>query len=100
MPIDVFHFKCKHKEEDEYCMKNCNPWGFEYLLYKDKDGKDCWWFNTSIAEQTNAWFGEFHPICREMGEVFYEFFLNQMILLHNEAKRKQLEKQGMMPSYW
>lgn len=38
-------------------------------------------FNTSIAEQTNAWFGKYHAMCREMGSVFFEFFLNQMILL-------------------
>jgi len=23
--VDVFHFKCKHSEEDTFCQSNCNP---------------------------------------------------------------------------
>lgn len=69
-------------------------------MYIDKHGNEKWFFNTSIAEQTNAWFGKYHAMCREMGSVFFEFFLNQMILLHNEDKKRQLERQGFMPTYW
>ncbi|KAE9397727.1 hypothetical protein BT96DRAFT_822971, partial [Gymnopus androsaceus JB14] len=81
--VDVFHFNCKHKETDEYCNQYCNPWAFKHLLYLDENGQEQWYFNTSIAEQTNAWFGCFHPICSEMSSTFYKFFLNQMIILHN-----------------
>lgn len=84
LSVDVFHFKCKHKESDGYCAKHCNPYQFKEMLYTDDNGKEQWFFNTSIAEQTNAWFGQYHSMCREMGCIFYEFFLNEMILLHND----------------
>ena len=69
-------------------------------MYTDGNGEDQWYFNTSVAEQTNAWFGQYHTICWEMGAVFYEFFLNQMILMHNEEKRGELENNGFNPTYW
>ncbi|KAF5310506.1 hypothetical protein D9758_018940 [Tetrapyrgos nigripes] len=100
LAVDVFHFKSKHKEEDEYCGQNCNPVDFPELLYVDQNGKLKWYFNTSIAEQTNTWFGRYQPLCREMGCIFYEFFLNQMIMMYNVEKRKQLERDGYRPSYW
>ncbi|KAF5368066.1 hypothetical protein D9758_004456 [Tetrapyrgos nigripes] len=100
LAVDVFHFKSKHKEEDEYCGQNCNPVDFPELLYVDQNGKLKWYFNTSIAGQTNAWFGRYQPLCREMGCIFYEFFLNQMIMMYNVEKRKQLERDGYKPSYW
>ncbi|THU81591.1 hypothetical protein K435DRAFT_693216, partial [Dendrothele bispora CBS 962.96] len=100
LAVDVFHFKSKHKESDTYCGQNCNPYEFPELLYEDRNGKLKWYFNTSIAEQTNTWFGRYHPMCREMGSVFYDFFLNQMILLHNVEKKKQLTIDKVNPRYW
>ncbi|KAJ7078210.1 hypothetical protein C8R44DRAFT_896024 [Mycena epipterygia] len=62
LPVDVFHFKSKHKETDLDCGANCNPYLWPEL--RTEDGK--WRFNSSAAEQTNAWFGGFHSIVREM----------------------------------
>jgi len=50
LSVDVFHFKCKHFVEDEWCQSNCNPAKFDEL--KDESGG--WRFNSSIAEQTNV----------------------------------------------
>ncbi|THU93141.1 hypothetical protein K435DRAFT_580726, partial [Dendrothele bispora CBS 962.96] len=90
LAVDVFHFKSKHKESDVHCGSYCNPYKFPELMYIDENGEERWFFNTSVAEQTNVWFGRYHSICREMGAVFYEFFLNQMILMHNEDKKREL----------
>jgi hypothetical protein len=49
LPVDVFHFKSKHKESDINCGSNCNPYIWPELR---TDGK--WWFNSSAAEQANA----------------------------------------------
>lgn len=62
LPVDVFHFKSKHKETDENCGRNCNPYIWKDL--RTDDGQ--WRFNSSAAEQTNAWFGGFQSIAREM----------------------------------
>ncbi|KAK7020720.1 hypothetical protein VNI00_017620 [Paramarasmius palmivorus] len=87
----------KHKTTDNYCQTNCNPVNFPELLKEDGQS---WYFNTSIAEQKNAWIGKFLPVVREMGAVFYEFFLNMMVFLHNEAQKEKLTKDGMEPGYW
>ncbi|KAE9398682.1 hypothetical protein BT96DRAFT_976284 [Gymnopus androsaceus JB14] len=57
------HFKCKHKESNGYCAKHCNPYQFKEMLYVDENGKEQWFFNTLIVEQTNAWFGQYHSMC-------------------------------------
>ncbi|KAJ7744876.1 hypothetical protein B0H16DRAFT_1889524 [Mycena metata] len=77
LPVDVFHFKCKHKEGDL------------------DDGK--WRFNSSAAEQTNAWFGGFHSMVREMQTDRYNFFLDEMILRRNKTLTKDLARRGEMP---
>lgn len=59
LSVDVFHFTCKHLVTDTWCQQNCNPWMFEDL--KKPDGG--WFFNSSIAEQTNVWLGGYHSIC-------------------------------------
>ncbi|KZV93219.1 hypothetical protein EXIGLDRAFT_768232 [Exidia glandulosa HHB12029] len=61
LPVDVFHFKCKHKESDLFCSMNCNPMQWADLQV---DGK--WAFNSSAAEQANVWMGGFRAIVREM----------------------------------
>lgn len=61
MPVDVFHFKSKHKENDSQCNENCNPY-----IWKELRNGDKWRFNSSAAEQTNVWFGGYQSIVREM----------------------------------
>jgi hypothetical protein len=89
LTVDVFHFSCKHSITDEFCQTNCNPALFPELLGKDGKG---WYFNSSIAEQTNVWLGGFHAIVREMLHDKYNFFLDEMILLRNRMTRAKLAK--------
>ena len=78
MPVDVFHFKCKHKESDEFCGSHCNPYQWPDL----RDGNS-WRFNSSAAEQANVWFGGFQAIVREMQVDRFNFFLDEMIKIRN-----------------
>jgi hypothetical protein len=94
MPVDVFHFWCKHKEGDEYCAAHCNPVNFAELM---QDGK--WVFNSSAAEQANAWIGGFLAIVREMRAERYNFFLDEMIRRRNEWLFEELEQKGQEPRY-
>jgi hypothetical protein len=75
LPVDVFHFKSKHKESDEDCGRNCNP----YLWPELRTKEDNWRFNSSAAEQTNVWMKGFQSIVREMQANRYDFFLDEMI---------------------
>ena len=94
LSVDVFHFTCKHSETDTFCQENCNPHAFPELLREDGG----WYFNSSIAEQTNVWLGGFHAICREMRIDKYTFFLDEMIMRKNRLTKVKLEKDGMIPS--
>ena len=94
LPIDVFHWDCKHKKSNIECSVHCNPHSFPDLLVPD--GKT-WLFNSSIAEQTNVWLGGYHAILREMGVVKFNFFLDGMILRKNWITKAKLEKDGMIP---
>jgi len=93
LPVDVFHFKSKHKESDIKCGRNCNPYIWPEL--RTEDGK--WRFNSSAAEQTNAWYGGFLAIVRDMQADRYEFFLDEMIKRRNRLIVKELRKQGNAP---
>ncbi|KAJ7429546.1 hypothetical protein B0H11DRAFT_2405433 [Mycena galericulata] len=93
LPVDVFHFKSKHKETDLFCGANCNPYLWPEL--RTEDGK--WRFNSSAAEQTNAWFGGFHSIVREMLVDRYNFFLDEMIKRRNRTLIKDLYRRGKAP---
>jgi len=97
LAVDVFHFENKHADSDEFCQENCDPKKFPEL--RGKDGK-AWYFNISIAEQTNVWLGGFHSICREMSVDKYEFFLDEMIMMRNRRTREKLEKDGKEPKMW
>jgi hypothetical protein len=101
MPVDVFHHKSKHKVTDTWCQTRCNPAAFKELRYfNEKTKNEEWYFNTSVAEQTNVWVGGFHSMCREMRAVFYDFFLDQMVLLRNEMTRRRLVQRGRNPTYF
>lgn len=75
LPVDVFHYKTKHKESDTNCGKNCNPYIWPQLRINDKE----WRFNSSAAEQVNAWYGCFQAIVWELQVDRYNFFLNEMV---------------------
>ncbi|KAK7024905.1 hypothetical protein R3P38DRAFT_2951693 [Favolaschia claudopus] len=93
-PVDVFHASRKHKDSDEFCVFNCSPVTFPELM----DGKN-WVFNSSAAEQTNKWFGQFQPIVKEMAVLRYNFFLDEMISLRNEWMVERLRLEGHRPHF-
>lgn len=92
--MDVFHFQCKHSVEDEYCRRHCNPGSYPELL--NADGS--WFFNSSAAEQTNAWLGRYNPVLREMVVDKYNFFLDEMVMRKNWSTLHKLENE--MPGHW
>jgi hypothetical protein len=94
MTVDVFHFLHKHKVGHEFCQEHCNPADHPELM--GPDGRT-WFFNTSIAEQTNVWLGGYHLICREMLPAKYNFFLDEMIRLRNELTVAKLAADGQNP---
>ncbi|KAF6740950.1 hypothetical protein DFP72DRAFT_836362 [Ephemerocybe angulata] len=91
--VDVFHHTTKHSKSDTFCQMKCNPHLAQGLKAEDGVG---WFFNTSIAEQTNVWFGGYHSICREMTGVMFDFFLDEMILIRNIATIKRLEAKDVI----
>ncbi|KAI0689723.1 hypothetical protein C8T65DRAFT_746069 [Cerioporus squamosus] len=93
LPVDVFHFKCKHKASDVQCNIHCNPYNWPEL--RTPDGK--WRFNSSAAEQANAWFCKYHAIVREMDVDRYNFFLDEMIKRRNRLTVQKLCKEGHCP---
>jgi hypothetical protein len=93
LPVDVFHFKCKHKADHTECNTHCNPMLFKEILM---DG-DKWRFNSSAAEQTNAWLGGYQSMVREMEVVRYNFFLDEMIMRRNRSLIAELERKGKKP---
>lgn len=93
--VDVWHFLNKHATTHKFCQEYCNPADFPEL--KDEDGS--WFFNSSVAEQGNVWLGKFRAMCREMGVVKFNFFLDEMIRLKNILIIEQLRKEGYNPRY-
>ena len=92
-PVDVFHYKTKHKESDSNCGKYCNPYIWPQLRINDEE----WRFNSSAAEQVNAWYGRFQAIVRELQVDRYNFFLNEMVKRRNRSIVDKLEKRGYNP---
>lgn len=92
LPVDVFHFKCKHKESDAFCGTFCNP-----LLWPELQEEGKWRFNSSAAEQTNAWMGGFRAIVREMRPDRYNFFLDEMIKRRNRIVVSSLLARQQQP---
>jgi hypothetical protein len=93
LPVDVFHYQCKHKKTDDWCTQHCNP-----LIWPElRAGDGGWCFNSSAAEQTNAWFGGFLSICREMRVDRYNFFLDEMIRRRNIIIIDELNRKGQAP---
>lgn len=92
MPVDVFHFNCKHSEKDLFCQQNCNPALFPELV---KNGR--WCINMSICEQTNNWLGGYQSILRDMEGVRYNFYLDKMIKRRNRWTIAKLVRKGHSP---
>jgi hypothetical protein len=72
--VDVFHFLCKHLVTDEFSQTHCNPAHFSELLGKDSYG---WYFNSSIAEQTNVWLSGIMPFYKKCMLIHTIFFLTK-----------------------
>jgi hypothetical protein len=79
---------------DEFCQTHCNPANFPELL--GENGQS-WYFNSSIAEQTNVWLGGFHAILREMSVDMFNFFLDEMIIHRNRLTMARLQEHGHFP---
>ncbi|KAJ6609392.1 hypothetical protein B0H10DRAFT_1813877, partial [Mycena sp. CBHHK59/15] len=95
LPVDVWHFKCKHKEGDVFCQIHCNPARFRELIGEN----NTWMFNSSAAEQSNAWFGKFQNVVQEMPVLRYNFFLDEMIAIHNRHVVSELTRTGEHPHF-
>lgn len=93
LPVDVFHFKSKHKITDSFCQKNCNPAQWKELA--DDEGN--WIFNSSAAEQANVWMGGYLSIVREMLPHNFDFFLDEMIMWRNEKLIERQKANGHAP---
>lgn len=92
-PVDVFHALTKHKDSDVFCQMNCNPAGYPELHDDNKD----WVFNSSAAEQTNVWYGQFLPMVWEMTAVHFNFVLDEMLIEKNEHTVAVLARRGRHP---
>ncbi|KAF8546333.1 hypothetical protein OG21DRAFT_1427257 [Imleria badia] len=95
MCVDAFHHKTKLRVSDQFCQERCNMRAYPELL--DSNGK--YYFNSSITEQTNMWFGAFHNICCEMVAVKYNFFLDEMVIRCNRYTVAMLHGQGKHPHH-
>lgn len=95
LPVDVFHFKAKHKITDDYCNANCNPAQWPELRKGENSSE--WRFNSSAAEQVNAWIGGYQAVVREMQVDRYNFFLDEMIYRRNKWLETELERAGYAP---
>lgn len=93
LPIDVFHFKCKHKDSDVGCGTHCNP----YIWLELRTKKCTWCFNSSAAERANVWAGKYSAIVREMEVEWYNFYLDEMVKRRNRLTVKDLEERGCHP---
>ncbi|KAG9224286.1 hypothetical protein CCMSSC00406_0004785 [Pleurotus cornucopiae] len=91
-PVDVFHFKSKHKESDVNCQMYCNPAAFPELMHEGK-----WRFNTSICEQTNVWIGGYRAILRNMEVTRFNFYMDEMIKRRNRFVIMELKAKGRNP---
>ncbi|KAF8219768.1 hypothetical protein L208DRAFT_1337863, partial [Tricholoma matsutake] len=91
LTVDVFHWSCKHLTRDTFCQQHCNPYCYPELQNNDRLS---WYFNSSIAEQTNLWFRGYHAICWEMGVDRFNFFLDKMIYRQNEDVWDKLVQQN------
>ena len=96
LPVDVFHFTCKHSVTDDYCRANCDPGSFPEL----RGPNNTWFFNSSVAEQTNVWLARYYAMAREMSKEKFNFFFDEMIMRRNVITKARLAKGGINPRTW
>lgn len=60
---------------------------------------DKWTFNSSAAEQTNAWLGGYLSILHEMHADLFSFYLDEMIRRRNDWTISGLDRKGHHPRY-
>ena len=96
MCVNPWHFRNKHAITYQYCQLHCNPAKYPELM----DTAASWFFNMSIAEQTNAWLAGYHSMCQEMLPTKFDFFLDEMICLHNIEIIRHLEAKGHHPGIY
>lgn len=83
----------KHKKTDHDCQMYCNPARYPEVVNPD----GTWAFNSSAAEQVNAWFGCFHSVVKEMTPERFAFYLDEMIRIRNDFTVEELRRQGHCP---
>lgn len=93
-PVDVFHFRTKHKTTDTHCQLYCNPAAFPELI-DEENGK--WKINTSVCEQTNSWIGGYQAIVRDMEATRFNFYLDEVIKRRNRYIVQELYRKGHYP---
>lgn len=64
------------------------------------DGDRKWYFNSSVCEQTNSWFGKFNSITRGMKPIKFDFYLDEVILCRNRLTLEKLKREHRNPSQW
>ncbi|KAF8579378.1 hypothetical protein K439DRAFT_1620562 [Ramaria rubella] len=96
LPVDMFHFKCKHKETDVMCQPHCNPACFKELV-GNANTSNGWIFNSLAAEQANVWFGKFAANIWEMLPTCYNFYLDEVIAVRNWFIVSELRRKGRVP---
>jgi hypothetical protein len=93
LPVDVFHFWCKHKLTDTVCDEKCNALNWPQLTTEEGS----WRFNSSRAEQTNVWIDGYKSILREMQVDHYRFFLDEMVKRRNRFTVRTLDEKHQKP---
>ena len=66
-------------------------------LLNDQGG---WYFNSSIAEQTNVWIAGHNAMCRQMTPDKYDFFLDEQMVRRNLVTEARLAAAGHCPTFW
>jgi hypothetical protein len=94
LPVDVFHFKTTHSENNPDCGKHCNPIAFPDLY--DVETRT-WRFNSSAAEQTNSWLKNYDSVVHDLDATCFNFFLDEMIKERNRFLVASLEAEHKNP---
>ncbi|KAL1738973.1 hypothetical protein HDZ31DRAFT_50144 [Schizophyllum fasciatum] len=92
--VDVFHLQHAHSRSDDYCGLYCNPANYPELINAEGDG---WRFNSEVCEINFTWYGSYAAIVRDMSSYRYNFYLDEMVMLHNEKVVEKLKQGGHRP---
>ncbi|KAL1714116.1 hypothetical protein EV715DRAFT_210314 [Schizophyllum commune] len=92
--VDVFHLQHAHSRNDDYCGLYCNPANYPELIKPEQDG---WRFNSEVCEINFTWYGSYAAIVRDMSAYRYNFYLDEMVMLHNEKVVEKLKRSGNRP---